>query len=408
MSKEHHNYFRTKKWYNWTVSFVRIGCLGCIKIILENYNFMCISHQDYRLSEENVKLLGKCYSVDVSDSRITDNQMKYLKDCIKLNLRNTEVSDKGIKDLEKCEVLDVRGTKVTPNVTIYLNLKSLRINNNYLNDQLLNIMSKYTVLDISKCAIKELEYFKCFKNFKGTRIYLDDCDFVTDSLLENFKNCHTVSICECKNITDEGLKHLSECHTVELEKCVQITDKGVKYLKKCYKLNLSGCTITDDSVKELINCKVLNFKTCKDLTIQSLKLLGRCKEIALPNNVTNDVLKYLVNCETLDLSGCMAITDYGIYDLSECKKLNLANLYITGSCFSALRKCEWLSLYFCREIYLDNFRYLTNVKYLDIRRVEYFNEHYFRYMQNCKTVLLHPNQERYVEYLKMLGIGVRF
>jgi hypothetical protein len=56
-----------------------------------------------------------------------------------------------------------------------------------------------------------------------------DCNMITDSVLENMPNIHTLDLSYNTNITDNGLKFIPNIHTLNLALNTNITDNGLKY-----------------------------------------------------------------------------------------------------------------------------------------------------------------------------------
>ena len=121
----------------------------------------------------------------------------------------------------------------------------------------LTYVNKYIMQIIRK--VKWDHFIVRLLNVEKIKLVLENYNFmkydfsytkITDDIVKELKNCHTLYLRECK-ITDASVKELKNCHTLYLSYCKRITDASVKKLKNCHTLNLSWCQgITDASVKE--------------------------------------------------------------------------------------------------------------------------------------------------------------
>ena len=72
------------------------------------------------ITDEEVKYLGACHTLDLYGTQITDEGVKYLGACHTLDLGYTKIIDEGVKYLGACHTLNLRGTKITDEGVKYL------------------------------------------------------------------------------------------------------------------------------------------------------------------------------------------------------------------------------------------------------------------------------------------------
>src|ERR1044071_2446997 len=81
--------------------------------LLDNYKFDRFALCGLRMTDESVKLLGACHTLDLSCTKITDESVKFLGSCHTLNLSYTNITDESVKLLAGCHILDLRCTNIT-------------------------------------------------------------------------------------------------------------------------------------------------------------------------------------------------------------------------------------------------------------------------------------------------------
>jgi Leucine Rich repeat len=64
---------------------------------------------------------------------------------------------------------------------------------------------------------------------------------MTDEIVQNLGNCHTLNFSFCDLITDKGIRNLGKCYTLKLGWCNKITDEGIKHLGKCHTIDSRWC-----------------------------------------------------------------------------------------------------------------------------------------------------------------------
>src|SRR4030042_852095 len=71
------------------------------------FRFSSFSHYQQR------RLILKHAIIDLSCTKITDEGVKYLSACNTLNLSFTKITDEGVKHLGACHTLHLQGTNIT-------------------------------------------------------------------------------------------------------------------------------------------------------------------------------------------------------------------------------------------------------------------------------------------------------
>src|ERR1044071_3971041 len=81
--------------------------------LLDNYKFNRFDLYKLKITDESVKLLGSCHTLDLSHTKITDESVKFLGACHNLYLTGTNITDESVKLLGACHTLDLSYTKIT-------------------------------------------------------------------------------------------------------------------------------------------------------------------------------------------------------------------------------------------------------------------------------------------------------
>src|SRR3972149_957126 len=66
-----------------------------------------------RITDEQVKALAGCHTIDLTNTKVTDEGVKALAGCHTIYLYGTKVTDKGVKALVGCHKIYLYNTKVT-------------------------------------------------------------------------------------------------------------------------------------------------------------------------------------------------------------------------------------------------------------------------------------------------------
>src|SRR3989304_1299388 len=66
-----------------------------------------------RITDEQVKALAGCHTIDLRNTKVTDEGVKALAGCHTINLCYTKVTNEGVKALAGCHTIDLSLTKVT-------------------------------------------------------------------------------------------------------------------------------------------------------------------------------------------------------------------------------------------------------------------------------------------------------
>jgi Leucine-rich repeat (LRR) protein len=89
-----------------------------------------------KITDDNVKFLSKCHSLNLSGCQITDEGAKYLGNCHTLNLSGCQITDEGAKYLENCHTLNLSGCQITDEGAKYLgNCRTLNFSGCQITDE---------------------------------------------------------------------------------------------------------------------------------------------------------------------------------------------------------------------------------------------------------------------------------
>ena len=80
-----------------------------IKQNIKHFEIIC----NRRITDEQVKALAGCHTIDLSWTQVTDKGIKALAGSHTINLSYTQVTDEGIKALARCHTIYLYNTKVT-------------------------------------------------------------------------------------------------------------------------------------------------------------------------------------------------------------------------------------------------------------------------------------------------------
>ena len=98
-------------------------------------------------------------------------------------------------------------------------LLKMEIQNKYFRDLIQNtkwdhFMVKLQSINKIKIVIKKYNFMKYdFSN-----------SLITDEIVKELRNCHTLNLNDCNKITDESVKELRNCHTLDLSYFIAITE----------------------------------------------------------------------------------------------------------------------------------------------------------------------------------------
>jgi len=157
LSKYHRDIIRS---YPWDHLMVRL--MNKTLYVLKMYKFMKLDLSFTDVTDESVKELKNCHTLNLGWTKVTDKSVKELINCHILNLRSTKVTNESVKELKNCHILDLGWTEVTDE----------------------------SVKELKNCHTLDL----C-----GTK--------VTDESVKELINCHTLDL-NWTNVTDECRKYL--------------------------------------------------------------------------------------------------------------------------------------------------------------------------------------------------------
>src|SRR5581483_7584221 len=102
------NLIRNTKWSNFIVSLCNVKK---IIYVINNYKFANYDFCDSYITNESVKLLTNCHTLNLSGCyKITDESVKLLTNCHTLYLCGyNEITDKSVKLLTNCHTLNLFG-----------------------------------------------------------------------------------------------------------------------------------------------------------------------------------------------------------------------------------------------------------------------------------------------------------
>ena len=81
--------------------------------IIKTFSFVNYDFSDTDITDESVKMLGNCHTLDLSCTDITDESVKMLGNCHTLHLRWTNITDESAKMLGNCHTLVLTETNIT-------------------------------------------------------------------------------------------------------------------------------------------------------------------------------------------------------------------------------------------------------------------------------------------------------
>ena len=157
--------------YKWDHSIVRLENTDKIQSVVKNFNFLKYNFSDSNITDDIVKKLSACHTVNLSYCRqITDESVKELRGCHTLNLSDCyQITDESVKELRGCHTLNLSWTEITDE------------------------------------SVKEL---------RGCHTLNLSCTKITDESVKELRCCHTLDLSGCHKITDESVKELGGCHAL--------------------------------------------------------------------------------------------------------------------------------------------------------------------------------------------------
>src|ERR1044071_4721567 len=81
--------------------------------LLYNYKFNRFDLYGLKITDESVRVLGACHTLNLPYTNITDESVRVLGACHTLNLAYTNITDESVKLLDACHTLYLTGTKIT-------------------------------------------------------------------------------------------------------------------------------------------------------------------------------------------------------------------------------------------------------------------------------------------------------
>src|ERR1044071_4385572 len=88
--------------------------------ILDNYKFNRFDLYGSKITDEHVKLLAACHTLDLRCTKITDESVKLLGACHTLYLSGTDITDESAKFLGSCHTLNLTCTNITDDSVKFL------------------------------------------------------------------------------------------------------------------------------------------------------------------------------------------------------------------------------------------------------------------------------------------------
>ena len=86
----------------WNHFIVKIQNIESIDFVINNYNFTKYDFSGSKITNDHVKLLGNCHTLNLSSCyNITDNSVQLLGNCHTLNLSRCNITDESVKLLGK-------------------------------------------------------------------------------------------------------------------------------------------------------------------------------------------------------------------------------------------------------------------------------------------------------------------
>src|ERR1700733_11294647 len=106
LSTLYRNIIRNNKLFHLTITLRRVKN---IKYVTEHYRFIKYDFNNSNITDENVKLLGKCHTLNLKYcDQITDESVKMLENCYTLGLSHCYlITDESVKLLGNCHTLDL-------------------------------------------------------------------------------------------------------------------------------------------------------------------------------------------------------------------------------------------------------------------------------------------------------------
>ncbi len=110
LSNHHTKLIRKNKWST---------CVVCVKSehmlseITLRHVFLIVDLRKIRVTDESIKKLINCHTLNLSRTNITDKSVSKLINCHTLNLSFTHITDKSVSKLINCYELKISKTNIT-------------------------------------------------------------------------------------------------------------------------------------------------------------------------------------------------------------------------------------------------------------------------------------------------------
>src|SRR5918999_510266 len=93
----------------------------------------------------------------------------------------------------------------------------------YVNKYIMQIIRKvkWDHFIVRLCNVEKIKLV--IENYNFTK-YDFSYTKITDHIVKELKNCHTLDLRWCQRITDASIKELKNCHTLDLSRCQGIID----------------------------------------------------------------------------------------------------------------------------------------------------------------------------------------
>ena len=113
MSKYYSDFVRKNQWNH---LIIKSKSNIYINSIIKTFSFVNYDFSDTKITDESVKMLGNCHTLNLRNTKITDESVKMLGNCHTLDLRETNITDESVKMLGysvNCHTLDLWNAKIT-------------------------------------------------------------------------------------------------------------------------------------------------------------------------------------------------------------------------------------------------------------------------------------------------------
>ena len=126
LNKYYSDFVKKNKWNHLIIGLKNINN---IQHVIETFSFNNYDFSFTKITDESVKMLGQCHTLNLSWTNITDESVKMLGNCHTLNLSFTKITDESVKMLGNCHTLGLVWTNITDeSVKMLGNCHTLHLN----------------------------------------------------------------------------------------------------------------------------------------------------------------------------------------------------------------------------------------------------------------------------------------